>query len=97
MGLRFGARCRDFELSPEDFYIIDSMGWVLYRMGDLKGAVEHLRRAYDGRPDAEIGAHLGEVLWQMGERAEAERVWQEALKRHPANEVLQSTVKRLRR
>lgn len=88
---------RALELSPEDFYIIDSMGWVLYRMGDLKGAVEHLRRAYDGRPDAEIGAHLGEVLWQMGERAEAERVWQEALKRHPANEVLQSTVKRLRR
>lgn len=88
---------RALELSPEDYYIIDSMGWVLYRMGDLKGAAEHLRRAYEGRPDAEIGAHLGEVLWEMGDRAEAERIWQESLKRHPENEILQNTVKRLRR
>jgi tetratricopeptide (TPR) repeat protein len=88
---------RALELSPEDYYIIDSMGWVLYRMGDLQAAAEHLRRAYAGRPDAEIGAHLGEVLWQMGERAEAQRVWQEALKSHPENETLQKTVKRLRR
>jgi tetratricopeptide (TPR) repeat protein len=88
---------RALELSPEDYYIVDSMGWVLYRMGDLKGAAEHLRRAYVGRPDGEIAAHLGEVLWVMGERAEAERVWQEALKSHPDNETLQKTVKRLRR
>jgi Flp pilus assembly protein TadD len=87
---------RALELSPDDFYIIDSMGWVLYRMGDLKGAEAQLRRAYLGRPDAEIGAHLGEVLWQMGERAEAERVWQEMLKSHPENETLQKTLKRLR-
>ncbi len=56
------------ELAPEDFFIIDSMGWVLYRMGDLKGAAAHLRRAWDGRPDGEIGAHLGEVLWMLGDR-----------------------------
>ncbi len=88
---------RALELSPDDYYILDSMGWVLYRMGDLQGAADYLRRAYEGRPDAEIGAHLGEVLWAMGDRAEAERVWQEALKSHPENEVLQKTVKRLRR
>ncbi len=87
---------RALELSPDDYYIIDSMGWVLYRMGDLKGAAEHLRRAWLGRQDAEIGAHLGEVLWQMGERAEAERVWQEVQKSHPENETLQKTLKRLR-
>jgi tetratricopeptide (TPR) repeat protein len=87
---------RALELSPEDYYIIDSMGWVLYRQGDLKGALEHLRRAWSGRPDAEIGAHLGEVLWQLGERAEAERIWQEALKSAPENETLQKTLKRLR-
>jgi tetratricopeptide (TPR) repeat protein len=87
---------RALELSPDDFYIIDSMGWVLYRMGDLQGAAEHLRRAWLGRPDAEIGAHFGEVLWQMGERAEARRVWQEVLKRNPENETLQKTLKRLR-
>jgi len=88
---------RALELAPEDAYIIDSMGWVLYRMGNLKGAAEYLRRAYLGRPDAEIGAHLGEVLWQMGARAEAEHVWQEALKSSPENETLQKTLKRLRR
>ena len=88
---------RALELSPQDYYIIDSLGWVLYRLGDLPGAAAQLRRAYLGRPDGEIGAHLGEVLWVMGERAEAERVWQEALKSHPENETLQKTVKRLRR
>jgi len=88
---------RALELLPEDYYIVDSLGWVLFRMGDLKGAAEQLRRAYLGRPDGEIGAHLGEVLWMMGERAEAERIWQEALKNHPENETLHKTVKRLRR
>ena len=88
---------RALEISPEDFYIIDSMGWVLYRMGDLQGAAEHLRRAWRGRPDGEIGAHLGEVLWVMGERTEAERIWREALQASPENETLHKTIKRLRR
>jgi Flp pilus assembly protein TadD len=82
------------ELAPNDYFIIDSMGWVLYRMGDLKGAVEQLRRAWQGRPDGEIGAHLGEVLWELGEREEARRIWQEALKASPENESLQKTLKR---
>jgi len=85
---------RALELSPEDFFIIDSMGWVLYRMGDLKGAAAQLRRAWNGRPDGEIGAHLGEVLWMLGERDEARRIWQEALKVSPDNESLQKTLKR---
>jgi Flp pilus assembly protein TadD len=88
---------RALELSPDDAFIIDSLGWVLYRQGDLKGAAEQLRRAYSGRPDAEIGAHLGEVLWVMGERDEADRVWQESLKASPDNETLQKTIKRLKR
>jgi Flp pilus assembly protein TadD len=87
---------RALELAPDDYFIMDSMGWVLYREGDLKGAVEQLRRAYNGRPDAEIGAHLGEVLWVMGERDEANRVWQESLKAGPDNETLQKTIKRLK-
>lgn len=85
---------RALELSPEDFFIIDSMGWVLYRMGDLKGAAVQLRRAWNGRPDGEIGAHLGEVLWVLGERDEARRIWQEALKASPDNESLLKTLKR---
>ena len=83
-------------LAPEDYYIIDSMGWVQYREGDLKGAAATLRRAYSGRPDAEIGAHLGEVLWQMGQRDEARRVWDEALKTAPDNETLLKTIKKFR-
>ena len=85
------------ELSPEDSFIIDSLGWVQYREGDLKGAVQTLKRAYDGRPDAEIGAHLGEVLWVMGDRREANRVWQESLKTAPDNETLLKTIKRLKK
>ena len=85
------------EISPEDYFIIDSLGWVLYREGDLKGAARELRRAYGGRPDAEIGAHLGEVLWTLGERDEARRVWDESLKSGPDNETLQKTIKRLRK
>jgi tetratricopeptide (TPR) repeat protein len=87
---------RALELAPDDYFIMDSMGWVLYRQGDLKGAMEQLRRAYNGRPDAEIGAHLGEVLWVSGERDEANRVWQESLKASPDNETLQKTIKRLK-
>jgi tetratricopeptide (TPR) repeat protein len=85
------------EISPEDYFIIDSLGWVLYREGDLKGAARELRRAYSGRPDAEIGAHLGEVLWMLGEREEARRIWDESLKAGPDNETLHKTIKRLRR
>jgi len=84
------------EISPEDYFIIDSLGWVQYREGDLRGAAETLRRAYTGRPDAEIGAHLGEVLWQLGEREEADRVWQESLKASPENETLRKSIKRRR-
>ncbi|HEV8094667.1 MAG TPA: tetratricopeptide repeat protein [Burkholderiales bacterium] len=85
------------ELAPEDYYIMDSMGWVLYRMGDLKGAAQQLRRAWQGRPDGEIGAHLGEVLWVLGERAEAEGVWREALEASPESDTLQKTIQRLRK
>jgi Flp pilus assembly protein TadD len=85
------------ELSPEDYFIIDSLGWVQYREGNLKAAVDTLRRAYAGRPDAEIGAHLGEVLWVSGRRDEADKVWQESLKSAPDNETLQKTIKRLKK
>lgn len=82
------------ELAPEDYFIIDSMGWVLYRQGDLKGAEVQLRRAWRGRPDGEIGAHLGEVLWMLGQREEAERIWKEAQQASPENETLHKTIKR---
>ena len=85
------------ELSPEDSFIVDSLGWVQYREGDLKGAAQTLKRAYHNRPDAEIGAHLGEVLWMLGDRTEANRIWQESLKTAPDNETLLKTIKRLKK
>ena len=85
------------ELAPDDYFIVDSLGWVQYREGNLKGAAQTLRRAYDGRPDPEIGAHLGEVLWVMGNRADANRVWEESLKSAPDNETLRQTIERFRK
>ncbi|MGB7542150.1 MAG: tetratricopeptide repeat protein [Burkholderiales bacterium] len=85
------------KLTPDDAFIVDSMGWVLYRMGDLKNALGYLRRAFDGRPDPEIAAHLGEVLWALGERDEAEKVWRDAARKSPDNETLVNTIKRLKR
>ena len=84
------------KLSPDDPFIIDSMGWVLYRRGEQKQALEYLRKAYTARPDPEIAAHLGEVLWVAGERGEAEKVWLEASKKTPDNDALNSTIKRFR-
>jgi tetratricopeptide (TPR) repeat protein len=84
------------KLAPDDSFIIDSMGWVLYRRGRLKDSLTYLRRAYAGRPDPEIAAHLGEVLWALGEHSEAERVWGDASKESPDNETLANTIKRLK-
>ena len=84
------------QLAPEDYFIVDSLGWVLYRQGDLKGAARELRRAYGARPDPEIGAHLGEVLWVMGERQQADKVWRESLEAGPDNETLLKTIKRVK-
>ena len=87
---------KGLSLAPNDAFILDSMGWVFYRMGDNKTAIEYLRRAFAMRPDAEIAAHLGEVLWANGERAEAEKIWSDAMRQYPGNEVIASTIKRLK-
>ena len=82
-------------LAPEDPFILDSMGWALFKAKRYDEAVDFLRRAYAGRPDPEIAAHLGEVLWIKGEREEARRIWQGGLKGHPDNESLRETLSRL--
>lgn len=75
-------------IKPDDPFILDSLGWVHYRLGNHAEAVRHLRSALGMRADAEIAAHLGEVLWVMGDRAGAETVWTGALKQSPDSEVL---------
>lgn len=82
------------KLAPDDPFILDSMGWVLYRMGRSKEGLDYLQRAFSLRPDPEIAAHLGELLWAAGQQGQARKVWGDALKEHPTNEVLQTTVKR---
>lgn len=83
-----------FKLAPDDYFIMDSLGWVYYRMGQLDKAESYLRRAYAGQHDAEIAAHLGEVLWAGGKREEAEKIWQSALKENPQHETLLNVIKK---
>ena len=84
------------ELSPNDPYILDSLGWVYYRMGDLKRAREYLERAYSMKPEAEVSIHLAEVLWVAGDRDAARKLLREVRAQEPGNELLKSTVARLR-
>ena len=81
-------------LTPDDPFILDSKGWVLFRQGKPAAALEALQKAYAQKPDAEIAAHIGEVLWALGRPNEALAVWREATKAHPTNEVLAATIKR---
>ena len=81
-------------LSPGDPFILDSLGWVHYRRGDLDSALELLQLAIEQQPDAEIAAHLGEVLWQMGDQDGALIVWQGGQQQNPDNAVLIETLRR---
>lgn len=82
------------ELEPDNPYILDSVGWYFYRINDLEAAVEYLQRSYSQLPDAEIAAHLGEVLWASERHDEARRIWREGLERDPDNETLNRTMQR---
>ncbi len=84
------------ELSPNDHYIMDSMGWVQYRLGNLDKAFECLNKAYNLQNDAEIAAHLGEALWKQGKQDEASKIWADTLKVSPDNDLLLKTIKRFK-
>lgn len=83
------------KLAPDDAFIMDSMGWVEFRLGRLEKAEETLRRAYEMRPDPEIAVHLGEVLWLLGREDEAKKLWRFANGKDPKNESLKGTLSRL--
>lgn len=87
---------RALEISPNDPFILDSMGWVRFRKNDAESALIYLQRAFAIRSDPEIAAHLGEVLWALNRRDEANAIWNEALREYPDNDVLGKTVQRLR-
>jgi tetratricopeptide (TPR) repeat protein len=82
------------QLAPDDASIMDSVGWGYYRSGKLDESVKMLRRAYAGNANPEIAAHLGEVLWVRGDKAEAKKIWRDSLKENPGNEPLQAVIKK---
>jgi predicted Zn-dependent protease len=87
---------RAVALAPDDPFIMDSMGWVLFRQGRLPEALATLEKAYALRPDPEIAIHLGEVLWTMGRKDEAARFLKEAAGKFPDSEVLAAALKKFR-
>ena len=86
---------RAHQLNPDDPAVLDSLGWVNYRLGNLDEAERLLREALERFPDHEVAAHLGEVLWAKGQQREARKVWGKALEQQPDSPVLRSTLKRL--
>jgi tetratricopeptide (TPR) repeat protein len=82
------------EYAPDDPFIVDSLGWVQYKMGNLDESVTTLQKAFDARPDPEIAAHLGEALWAKGKKNEASKIWQTARQEHPDNEALIDVMKK---
>ncbi len=83
------------EFAPEDPFITDSLGWVEFRLGNGKEALAILERAFKTQQDVEIAAHLGEVLWSLGQRERALDIWREGLRINRDNGTLQDTLKRL--
>jgi len=82
-------------LAPQDPFIVDSMGWVQYRLGNLGEAETRLRTAYSLMPDPEIAVHLGEVLWVKGQKTDAQKLWREVQQKDPQNDALKNTLARL--
>jgi len=82
-------------ISPNNHYILDSMGWLYFRLGKLESALSFIQKAYDVQPDPEIAAHLGEILWAQGKKKEANDVLELSLQSFPDNEVLKESFKRL--
>jgi tetratricopeptide (TPR) repeat protein len=89
-----GYITRAYEKTPDDPAVIDSMGWVQYRLGNLDSARLYLQQAWEMTSDSEIGAHLGEVMWQQGDYEAAREIWEKASETSPDNAVLQDTLKR---
>ena len=82
------------QLKPGDPAILDSYGWVHYRLGDYQTALEYLRRAFATLNDPEIGAHLGEVLWESGNRDDAKKIWMESLRKDPEHKNIKKVRER---
>ena len=92
----FALITKAHQLSPKDSFILDSLGWVNFRLGKNALALEQLQQAFAMKPEADIAAHTGEVLWTMNRRAEAEEMWHQGQKLDANNPTLKETLKRLK-
>ncbi len=95
LGEAFELINKALALMPDDPFITDSLGWVLFRQGKTDAALKTLEKAYAQRADPEIAAHLGEVLWSLGRKDDARRLLAEAAKQNPDNEIIAATIKKL--
>ena len=86
---------RAYLLNPGDPAIIDSMGWVLFKLGQLTEALDYLQKAFDLLPDPEIAAHLGEVQWLLGDKQTALDIWQQGLQQAPEHHSITEAMQRL--
>ncbi len=84
-----------YALEPDNPAILDSLGWAYFRQGEMEKALSHLQQAFESFPEAEVAAHLGEVLWLLGKTAEATAVWQKGLEANPDDKTLVDTLNRL--
>ena len=92
----FALISKAHQLSPKDAFILDSLGWVNFRMGKNTLALEQLQQAFSMKPEADIAAHVGEVLWAMNRRSEAEEMWRQGQKIDANNATLRETLQRLK-
>jgi len=83
------------EFAPADPYIQDSLAWVEFRLGNAQEALRVIEIAYKAKPDAEIAAHFGEILWSLGQQDRARMIWREGLLLNAENDTLRETLKRL--
>ena len=81
---------------PNNHYILDSMGWIHFKLGNIDIASQFIKKAYAINKDPEIAAHLGEILWLQGKEEEAKKIWENSLNRYPTNNVLLETTNRFR-
>jgi len=87
---------RALTFAPGDPFIADSLAWVEFRSGNAQEALRLLKDAFQTRPDAEIAAHLGEVLWTIGDHDQARAIWKQGTELNPQNETLRETMRRVR-
>ena len=86
---------RAIRISPDDPAIIDSLAWVQYKLGRYETALKNIARAYERFPDPEVASHMGEILWALNRRQDANKIWGQALEQNPNSAIIIEAMERL--